>query len=164
MLKRKSDFKNLYKCMVVSTLSFLGTLSAKDEIYTEFKESFNYIEVGTALPLPYPGFAIGHREKFINGSHAFDVSISYYSMIVLQDVSINTKFISYFKNNHYVSLGSCSYLGKVEDIYFVCFSPFLSYGKEYEKSFFEAAFSPIRINNYGLDFLPSLMVKYGFKY
>jgi len=140
----------------------LGTAPVISKEKNQQHDSFHYVEVGTSLPIPYPGIAVGHRKVFDN--FAFDSSLSFNSMIIMKDVSLNTKFLGYFENSQYAGIGSCSYLGKVYDIYFVCFSPFIAYGKEYEKCFFETNFSPIRLNNYGLDFLPSLSIKYGFKY
>lgn len=158
MTEKKLNFKTI---LLASLLAFTA-VSAKEETTNDLTKSFHYLEAGTTLPLPYPGIGIGHREKY--QLHAFDFSLSFSSILIMSDVSLNTKLLTYFRNQQYYGLGACSYFGRVYDVYFVCFSPFICYGKEYKKSFFEADFSPIRVNNYGIDFFPSLVLKYGFKY
>lgn len=124
--------------------------------------SFNYVDIGTLLPFPYPGVTVGHREK--KDYHAVDISMGVYSILLASDISVSAKYLNYFQNKQgYVGGGACSYVGYYGTHFATVFSPCGTFGKEYENTFIQADLSIVRISNWGIDLLPGLTFRYGFK-
>jgi hypothetical protein len=165
-----------YKKILLSTLLSMGFLNGTQKStemdYDTYKcnttcsyynGSFNYIDVDTLLPLPYPGLSIGRREKI--GNMAFDASVGFHSIVLASDIAVNLKGLTYFADKQtYFGLGGTVYAANLCDVIYGGFSPLISFGKEYEKNFYEANFTCIRLVNRNLDFTPTLFLKYGIKF
>jgi len=127
-----------------------------------YQDSFNYVDIGTLLPFPYPGVTVGHREK--KDFHAVDISMGVYSILLASDISVSAKYLKYFPNKQgYVGAGACSYVGYYGPHFATVFAPCATFGKEYENTFIQADLSIVRVSNWGIDMLPGLTFRYGFK-
>ena len=150
--------KKILLLLTLASTSFVSANQSEPE-----SASFNYIDVDTLLPLPYPGLTLGHREKV--GNMAFDASIGMHSIVFASDVALTLKGMTYFADKQtYFGLGGSLYLATIYDTFFGAFSPLLCFGKEYEKNFYEANFSCIRYIDDELDFTPTIFFKYGIKF
>lgn len=127
------------------------------------QNSFNYIDAGVLLPLPYPGVTVGHREKF--GQNAIDLSLGLYSCFIISDISVTGRYLRYADDlQRYVGIGVCYYAIYTDEFDFLVCSPTISYGKEYDKTFHQFDFSAGRISDYGVDLALAISYRYGFKF
>jgi len=147
----------------IAAMTMLATAPlAAEPQKLSYQDSFNYVDIGTLLPFPYPGVTVGHREK--KDFRAFDISMGVYSILLASDISVSAKYLKYFPNNQgYVGAGACSYVGYYGAYFATVFAPCVTFGKEYESTFIQADLSVVRVSNWGIDMLPGLTFRYGFK-
>lgn len=133
------------------------------EVYGPVKKSFAYVEMSAEIPLPFPGVTVGYREIYKN--HGLDASLGVISCHNITDFSANLRYINYFtKGRKYVAAGlSADWL--FSNAYeLLVFSPTVSYGKDYDKTFHQFDLAVLRFSDWQMELVSAVTYRYGIKF
>jgi len=134
----------------------------------DHKESnaFPYISAGVYLPLPLPVIGLGYRIK--EKSQAYDLSINLATVFIASSVESHLKVLHYFNNQDYFGCGTSfgfSYGGTYFDHAFIGhISPLLTLGREYKDHIKELNLRFPTFTSDGVNWIPAISFKYGWKY